>query len=476
MSLRRPASLRGRVVLGVLALLTVLLVALFAAVDLAMAARLRSDLRTRLEDRVALAEQLDGALQPQQLVDRLKGDGVQVQLCTPTTVGTSLRCVSPRVAPGPPAGAQPGRGQGQQPPPGAHAPNKPSAAPITQDGSTLFVHVTLAQSGQVLSLAVDNGQVGATVGGLIAFETVGGLLCLVVAALLLGRVVGTALRPLDEMTTLARRIAAGGRGRRLGTGRGNTELGRTAVAFDAMLDELETALQSAGAAQAQLRQFVGDASHELRSPLAGLQASTELLLRDEPRRGDREHAYVAMIRETRRANRLVDDLLTVARLDDLSAHLMLEPADLVDIAEHEVDRLRLRSPDLDVHIDAVEHAPVKAEALRLGQIVANLLDNARQASAPGGRIDVQVRTDDTACHVEVADAGAGVPGDDRERIFERLVRLDSSRSRATGGFGLGLPIARALARAHGGDVLCLPSHTGAVFRLTLPLRAADHRA
>ncbi len=186
-------------------------------------------------------------------------------------------------------------------------------------------------------------------------------------------------------------IAAGDRGRRLRMVRQDTELGRTAAAFDDMLVELESALEHAAAAQARLRQVLGDASHELRNPLAGMQASTELLLRNEPGRADRERAYVAMIRETRRAGRLVDDLL----------------------------------------------------------------DNTRHATPPGGSVQLRVECDAGTCAVEITDTGTGIAADDRARVFERLVRLDTSRSRGTGGFGLGLPIARTLAYAHGGDLVCL---------------------
>jgi two-component system OmpR family sensor kinase len=464
---RRTGSLRGRVVLAVLTMLTLLLVGLFVAVDLALSARLRSDLRTRLTDRIALAEQLDGDLQPQQLVDRLQGDGVQAELCSAPAATTSATCVSPNLAPPGPRPARPGA---RTPGGRAPAPRAPKAT-IVQTGSTLFVRTSLPHSGQLLSLSVDGSEVTATVRRLVGYEIVGGLLSLLLAAVLLGRVVAVALRPLDQMTTLARRTAGGDRGRRLGAGRRDTELGRTATAFDAMLDELESALDSAEQAQAGLRQFLGDASHELRSPLAGVQASAELLLRREPGRAERERTYVALIRETRRAGRLVDDLLTIARFDEGTATLASAPLDLAEVAEHEVARLQLRDPGLDVHLHASSAVPVAGDPLRLGQIMANLLDNARQATATGGRVDIDVTADGRTAQLEVRDTGPGVPPGERERIFQRLVRLDSSRSRDTGGFGLGLPIARSLARAHGGELTCAPCSSGAVFRLTLPLRA-----
>jgi two-component system OmpR family sensor kinase len=316
----------------------------------------------------------------------------------------------------------------------------------------------------------------------------------VVAALLLGRVVAVALRPLDDLTGLARRIAAGDRGRRLGTGRPDTELGRTATAFDAMLDELETALSAAASAQTQLRGFLSDVSHELRTPLTGLHATSELLLRDEPDAAGRERAYLAMVRETRRASRLVDDLVTAARLD-ANAPIALESSDLVEVVRQEIERAQLVTPGQRVGWRGPSSAPVVGDPMRLGQIVANLLDNARHASPAQAEVTVEVRAVMTAppgqrpeliWQLDVVDSGPGVAEPDRERIFDRLVRLDASRSRHSGGFGLGLPIARALARAHGGDLAYVgapsdppvdprlgpPAATGARFRLTLPSRPA----
>jgi len=459
-----PASLRGRVRLAVVGLLAVLLVLLFVAVDLALKARLDADLRTRLTDRVALAEQLSGSLDPQELADQLDGDGVFAQVCR-TDDGY---CASTRVAPAPPGAADPSSDRAVR---GPGAPAGPAAEQqLLQQGDTLYLVADL-RDGDRLTLQVDASAVSDTLSRLVVLEVVGGLAALALAWFALGRVVGAALRPLDDMTTLARGIAGGDRGRRLGSGRPDTELGRNALAFDAMLDELESAVATAERAQGQMRAFLSDASHELRTPLAGLQASAENLLRADPGRLDRERSLAAMVRESTRASRLVADLLTAARLAE-GVQLEVGEVDLGVLARQEVERQELLAPGVRWAVEGPDGDPaVHADGVRVGQVLTNLLDNARRATPAGGAVTVRVRSAGDDVVLEVRDTGPGIPEPDRERVFERFVRLDTARDRRSGGSGLGLAISRAIARAHGGDLVAAApggADGGAVLRLTLP--------
>ena len=447
----RPASLRARVVWTVLALLTAVLVVLFVAVDLALSARLQDDARTRLTDRVGLAEQLDGQLSARQLVDRLGGDGVTVQLCR--TDGSE--CVAAATDPAPPA---PGAGGPRGPRPKSG--KVQTEVPVETAGSVLFVRTELSGA-QVLTLSLDTTQITEALARLVVFETIGGAVALLLAGLAAARLSRTALRPLEEMTALARQIAGGDRGRRLGTAGPDSELSRTAAAFDAMLDELE-------AAEAQMRAFLTDASHELRTPMAGLQANAELLLREDPDRAERERVAVALVRESRRAARLVDDLLTMARAGQ-GLDLVPEQVDLVEIARAETTRSQALAPALAFEVTGDDSCPVTGDPLRLGQILGNLLDNARHATPPGGRITVTTNRMPGQVTLTVCDTGPGVPSAERALIFERFGRGDASRSRNTGGAGLGLPIARGLARAHGGELTYVERPAGACFRLDLPV-------
>ncbi|MFB9908731.1 HAMP domain-containing sensor histidine kinase [Allokutzneria oryzae] len=280
-----------------------------------------------------------------------------------------------------------------------------------------------------------------------------------------------ALRPLEVMAGLSRSIALGDRGRRLAPIRPNTELGKTAVAFDQMLDALEGAEAHARASEQQTRRFVADAAHELRTPLAGVQAAAETLVRLGPGadQDDVERMHVMMVREARRATRLVEDLLSLAQID-AGLELRFEAVNLRALAEAEVERLRLLAPAVGVHVEG--DAPVLAgDPLRLGQVVGNLLDNARRHASAEGTVRVRIARVGSRVELLVLDDGPGVPPAERERIFNRLVRLDNARTTGKAGAGLGLAIARGIARAHGGDLACVeppPGQQGAAFRLVLP--------
>ena len=282
-----------------------------------------------------------------------------------------------------------------------------------------------------------------------------GLGAIAVTGVLIVVVVRRALAPLDAMTSLAQAIAAGHRGGRLNPSRTDTELGRTAAAFDGMLDSLEGSEQ-------RTRRFVADAAHELRTPITGVQAVAEALVQAPVDSPDRDQMSFLLVREARRAGRLVDDLLALAQLD-AGYEMQRESVDLLALAEAEVSRTRFVAPDFDISAEGVPVAVV-GDGQRLAQVLANLVDNARQATGPSGT--VRIRVDLTG--FTVSDNGPGVPEAERERIFDRLVRLDDARDRRSGGSGLGLAIARGVVRAHGGDLTCEASERGAVFRVVLP--------
>jgi signal transduction histidine kinase len=244
-----------------------------------------------------------------------------------------------------------------------------------------------------------------------------------------------------------------------------------------MLDALERAEAEAQDAEARMRTFLADASHDLRTPIAGVINTAERLLQDSHSRAERERRLVSLVREAQRAGRLVDDLLLMTRLGDAGGQLgpavRLESVALGPLVELAVERTALLAPRRAVRVEVADAGWARCDRDAVDRILANLLGNARTATAEGDEITVRAQTRGAWVVVEVADSGPGVPPADRERIFDRFVRLNPARSRsphatAAGNAGLGLPIARALARAMGGDLTCAAADRGAIFRLTVP--------
>jgi two-component system OmpR family sensor kinase len=322
--------------------------------------------------------------------------------------------------------------------------------------------VTLAAAtrvdGAVLTLAVDTSLVSGAYRTLRRVLVIIGLIVLLLSMALIALAVRLALRPLSAMAGLAQQITAGQRGSRLAPTRIDTEIGRTAQAFDEMLDELEGAEARARRAEEQTRGFLADAAHELRTPITGVQAAAETLLHHSSQLDDeqRQRLETLLIAEAQRAGRLVSDLLAAARLD---AGLELDPMPLSlgGIAQAEVERARLLQPTTMITIGGPDLI-ISADPTKLTAIIRNLVDNALRAAGPSGSVALTLSQQGDRAVLEVVDSGPGVPLADRERIFERLVRLDSARSTDSGGSGLGLAIARGYARAHGGDLTCEEPH------------------
>jgi two-component system OmpR family sensor kinase len=433
----RTPSLRLRVVLAVLGLLTVALVGLGLLVNAVLAARLHADLRDRLAERAGFAQLLAGrGYADQELADRLTGQGITavVRNGRAEVYGRSF----------------PDRRRPDGPRPPRPAVDTSDVRIGTVDG-VLTAQLPLTRG--TLTLSASDAEIDHTLGQLRTVELAAGAGVIVLTGLLLTRVVSSALAPLGRMTTLAGRIAAGNRGERLHPDTPGTDLGRTAVAFDGMLDALE-------ASELRMRAFLADASHDLRTPVAGVIATADALLRDDPDRAERERRLVAMVREARRAGRLVDDLLLMTRLDgaDPAAALRRQPVDLAALAEDVAATQRLLGAD--VHA-VTEPVPVEGDPEQLTRVLTNLADNARRA---GRQVRITVRREGVQAVAEVTDDGPGVPPADRDRVFERFVRLEAGPGRN----GLGLPIARAVARAHGGELTCEDAPAGARFVLRMP--------
>ena len=285
---------------------------------------------------------------------------------------------------------------------------------------------------------------------------------------------------MDRLTAVAKDITTGDRGRRLRPSRADTELGRAASAFDGMLDALEDserraqqAAEAAQRAEAATRQFLVDAAHELRTPIAGIQAAAEQLIanagqQDDPEaRGQVPAGQPAAVRcpSCRTTGRRHAGPEPHRRRAALDRH----DTDLAAIADAEAQRAAMLAPQLAIVRTGLAQVTVLADPTRIAQILSNLLDNARRHTPADGSITIDLSADGGPARSDGHRHRPGHADDERLRIFERLVRLDAGRARDHGGAGLGLSIARALARAHGGDLVCVPHDGGAQFRLSLPL-------
>jgi two-component system OmpR family sensor kinase len=282
-------------------------------------------------------------------------------------------------------------------------------------------------------------------------------------------VVRISLRPLVAIEHTAAAIGAGDLSQRVERAESRTEIGRLGIALNAMLGQLERAFKAREASEAKLRRFVADASHELRTPLAAVRAYSELFRRGAATRpDDLERAMSGISRESERMSVLVDDLLLLARLDE-GRPLEQEPVDVAEVVGEAVETARMVEPKRPIDLDA-EPVVVLGDHDRLRQVVDNLLSNVRAHTPANAPVHVRVSRNGTNAVLEVEDSGPGMNEDELEQVFERFHRGDPSRSRSSGGVGLGLSIVSAVAEAHGGSVSAdSEPGKGSTFRITLPL-------
>jgi two-component system, OmpR family, sensor kinase len=282
-------------------------------------------------------------------------------------------------------------------------------------------------------------------------------------------VVRLGLRPLDRIEVTAGKIAAGQLSRRVSPADSRTEVGRLGLALNAMLDRLESAFAARTASEERLRQFLADASHELRTPLASIRGYAEL-----HRIGATEDAAgtdMAMRRieeESKRMGVLVEDLLTLARLDE-EPELRRQAVDLVALARDAAEDARATAPDRKISLSAPDSAIVSGDTHQLRQVLANLTRNALVHTPGGTPIEMSVVEDDAGVTINVRDHGPGLPAKSHENIFDRFWRSEGGRERGKGGAGLGLAIVQGVLDAHGGQITAQnASGGGALFSVRLP--------
>jgi two-component system, OmpR family, sensor kinase len=292
---------------------------------------------------------------------------------------------------------------------------------------------------------------------------------LIVLGLVSWIVVRVGLLPLDRMGHTAGAIAGGDLSHRVESTDPRTEVGRLGISLNAMLDRLEQAFGEREASEDRLRRFIADASHELRTPLASIRGYAELFRMGAARSPeDVDKAMRRIEDEAARMGVLVEDLLTLARLDEVPdvPHAEL---DLATIVRDAVDDGRAVAPDREISLAVDDPALVVGDRDQLRQVPGNLLRNAFVHTPEGTPIEVSLRRGDGEVRLEVRDHGPGLPTSDADALFERFWRSEGGRERGRGGAGLGLAIVAAIVDAHDGDVRAGNAPGGgATFVVTLP--------
>ena len=320
---------------------------------------------------------------------------------------------------------------------------------VTADGGPFVVHV--AASADVVRESATALRTSLVVGVPLLLAVLAGVTWLVV---------GRTLRPIEAIRAEVASIEGGERGRRVPQPAGHDEVARLATTMNAMLDRV-------GAAAERQQRFVADASHDLRSPLTRMRTELEVDLA-HPDQARPLETHRRVLHGIDRMQRLADDLLDLARRDAI-APARHEVLDLDDVVLDEVARVR-PSTASSVDVGRVSAAQVVGDRAGLARVVANLLDNAARHAASAVRVEL-AEVDDHAV-LAVADDGSGIPLSDRERVFERFVRLGDARP-ADGRNGLGLAIVREVVSRHGGTVEVDPDFgPGTRIVVTLPRSSA----
>ena len=337
--------------------------------------------------------------------------------------------------------------------------------------SSMVIALPLKQTNQVVALV-----------GVLTFAF--GLATLAAAIAMTWVIVTRTFEPLARVEQTAAKIAAGDLSQRIEDYNPSNEIRNLAISLNTMLAQIESSFNAQAKSEAKMRRFVGDASHELRTPLVSIRGYSELY-----RQGalpNDEAVATAMGRiesESKRMGQLVEDLLTLARIDE-RRESKLAPFDLFHLAVDASNDAYATSPDREVSLVgltddvAPTSAPVIGDESRMRQVVANLLTNAMRYTPAGTPLEIAVGVrEDVPGYplsvIEVRDHGPGIHGEDRERVFERFYRTDTSRSRETGGTGLGLSIVAAILEQHDGSVhIEETSGGGATFVISLPFYPA----
>jgi heavy metal sensor kinase len=274
-----------------------------------------------------------------------------------------------------------------------------------------------------------------------------------------------ALEPVERITAKAEAISQHNLSERLPVVESGDEIERLSLSLNHMIVRLEEAMSGS-------KQFVADASHELRTPVAVMRAELESLAQDPHLGRETRETLGSVLEEVGRLGEIVESLFALSRLDAGEANAEWVRFDLGELASTTAGQMSLLAEDKNVGVecDSAAGVTVEGDRARLKQVIVNLLDNAIKYTPSGGRVRLSVRREGHHALLEVADDGIGIPAEALPHVFKRFFRVDTSRSREQGGAGLGLAIVKSICSAHGAEVEVLSTPgKGSRFRMRQPL-------
>lgn len=296
-----------------------------------------------------------------------------------------------------------------------------------------------------------------------------------VVAYLLGTLLARSFtRPLEHLAARAASFAAGDLATRAEIA-GPREIRLIARSFNRMADDVSLAMERLSDEEERKTQFVSDVSHELRTPLTAIRGAAETLLDGDVEPADQDRFLSTIATEAERLTRLANDLLTLQRIEGATGELPFRSVDLAEAAQRAATMLEPLNEDREVAVSIEGTAPlVLGDIDRMQQVIANLIDNASRMVGEGGHVWVKLYAEDDHAVLTVTDDGPGIPDSDLPRLFDRFYRADISRTRTSGGAGLGLAIVRAIVTSHGGTIEAQNLAEGGA-KLTLRLSALPEK-
>jgi heavy metal sensor kinase len=317
----------------------------------------------------------------------------------------------------------------------------------------------------VVEVGASENDISSALGGLMLTLALGFPVFIGLTSFGAYHLLGRALRPVDEIVRSAERITLRNLSQRLPVPTTGDEVERLTLALNRMIQRLDESYQVTS-------RFAADASHELRTPLTIMRGELEALLKVENLGEDEAQQIGSVLEEVDRLTAIVEALLAISRLEAGETHLAKDPVDLPRLVSSTVEQMVPLAEEKSITLECrtVPDVTVEANEVRLKQVVVNLLDNAIKYTPEGGRITVQIATENSVAVLEVADTGIGISAEALPHIFQRFYRSEQAEARRARGTGLGLSMVQSIVEAHGGAVSVESREKhGATFRVRLPL-------